>query len=261
MIRSCSLAVALVLGAVMHVMGSTAAAESTLLAPVRAHIWPHFLRATKADYDRKNLTPRQRAVIDNTVLNLSPSDRPYVRWEMWYGDVIVFVVKPSQLRSDGRSYSPSQVINDPNFFVDPADGSVFAWPPDASPRVYASRWDPTCRGPVIVVSPPPGMSSVHVSKMQPRIWTGFFKPAIVDYDRADLDLTSRDLIDRIVGSLPTAERPNVRWLRDGGSVAVFEVTLAQFCPGGQGYTASPIINEDRRYVSPIDGELITAPPE
>jgi len=240
--------------------GTEGAAAATA-PPVHVKIWPHFLKPTKADYDSKNLTPRQRAVIDNAVQTVRPSDRQYVRWEMWYGDVIVFVVTPDQLRSDGRGYSPSEVINDPNFFVDPADGSVFAWPPDSSPRVYASRWDPTCRHPMPVISPPPGISGEHRAKIRPRLWAGFFRPAIVDYDSAHLDTASRDLIDRIVGSLPTAERPNVRWLRDGDNVAVFEVTLAQFCPGGGGTTLSPIINEDRRYVSPIDGELITAPPE
>jgi len=236
---------------------ATDGAAAATPPPVHVKIWPHFLRPTKADYDSNNLTQQQRSVIDNIVASVPPAERQYVRWEMWYGDVIVFEVNPSQIRSDGRGYSPSEVINDPIFFVDPADGSVFAWPPDSSPRVYASRWDPTCRHPMPVISPPPGISGEHRSKMRPRLWGGFFRPAIVDYDSAHLDRPSRDLIDRIVGSLPTAESPNVRWLRDGDTVAVFEVTLAQFCPGGQQYVPSTVINEKNRFVSPTNGEITT----
>jgi hypothetical protein len=223
---------------------------------------PHFLKPIKADYDSQNLTQQQRSAIDYIVLTVPGPDRRYIRWEMWYGDVIVFEVKPSQKRSDGRGYSPSQIINDPNFYVDPADGSVFAGPPDSSPRIYASRWDPTCRGPLPpLISPPPGTRSEQISRIQPRIWPGFSTPTVADYDAAHLDQGSRDLIDRIVGSLPSAERPNVRWLHDGDTVAVFEVTLAQFCPGQSSYVVSPVINEPRRFVSPIDGEFSVPPPE
>jgi hypothetical protein len=97
--------------------------------------------------------------------------------------------------------------------------------------------------------------------MRAYIWPGFHRPSVADYDREHLDQKSRDLIDKIVASLPVEERPNVRWLPDSEGVAVFEVTLAQFCPGGNGVRSSPIINERRRYVDPRDGEFLTTPPD
>jgi len=239
-----------------------AAAATPSPAPVHATMWPHFFRLSNADYDREQLTTRQRAMIRDAVELVSQAERKYVRWEMWYGDPIVFEVKPSQLRSDGRGYSPSQLINDPLFYVDPADGSVFAGPPYSSPRIYASRWNPTCFDDrPIPVSPPPEARVVPTARpIPPSIWAGFLKPTIADYDAAHLDQSSREVIDHIAGSLPLAERPDVRWLRDGDKVAVFEVTLAQFCKYN-GRRASAVINMPRLYVDPLDGELFVEPPD
>ena len=239
-----------------------AAATTPSPAPVHATMWPHFFRLLNADYDSQQLTPRQRAVIRDAVALVSQADRKYVRWEMWYGDPIVFEVKPSQLRSDGRGYSPSRVINDPLFYVDPADGSVFAGPPDSSPRIYASRWNPTCfDDETIPVSPPPAARAVPTARpIPPSLWPGFLKPTIADYDAAHLDQASRELIDHIVGSLPPAERPDVRWVNDWGRIEVFEVALAQFCKY-DGYKASPVINLPRTYVNPLSGELFIEPPD
>jgi hypothetical protein len=92
-------------------------------------IWPHFLRPTPQDYSKQHLSPSFQRTINGIVRRLPTAERQYVRWLPWEHQVIVFEVKSSQLRSNGRGYYMSQVINVSNLFVDPTNGNVLAGPP------------------------------------------------------------------------------------------------------------------------------------
>lgn len=91
--------------------------------------WPDFYGPTQYDFDRKHLSPQLRRKVIALVERIPLHERLYARWLPWQGDVIVFEVRPDQIRSDGRGYSPSEAINVPGLYVDPTDGSVFAGPP------------------------------------------------------------------------------------------------------------------------------------
>ncbi|HEY7993714.1 MAG TPA: hypothetical protein VID24_05875 [Candidatus Eremiobacteraceae bacterium] len=91
--------------------------------------WPNFYGPTQSDFDRKHLSAPLRRKILALVQRIPLRERLYARWLPWQGDVIVFEVKPDQIRSDGRGYSPSPVLNEPNLYVDPTNGDIFAGPP------------------------------------------------------------------------------------------------------------------------------------
>ncbi|HET9343751.1 MAG TPA: hypothetical protein VFO25_12630 [Candidatus Eremiobacteraceae bacterium] len=91
--------------------------------------WPNFYGPTQYDFDRTHLSPKLRQKVMSIVQRIPSRERLYARWLPSQGDVIVFEVRPDQIRSDGRGYSPSKVINEKNMYVDPTDGNVFAGPP------------------------------------------------------------------------------------------------------------------------------------
>lgn len=97
--------------------------------PHVVRLWPHFLLPTANDYMQQHLAVKFQQIINGVVARLPTEERRYARWAPWDGKVVVFEIKRSQIRSDGRGYSPSPVINEPNLFVDPTNGNIFAGPP------------------------------------------------------------------------------------------------------------------------------------
>ena len=91
--------------------------------------WPNFYGPTPHDFDRAHLSAPLRRKVLALVGRIPLRERLYARWLPWQGGVIVFEVRPDQIRSDGRGYSPSTVLNEPNLYVDPTNGNVFAGPP------------------------------------------------------------------------------------------------------------------------------------
>jgi len=102
--------------------------EPLPLGPV-ASPWANFYGPTQYDFDRTHLSASLRQKVMALVQHVPIRERLYARWLPWQGGVIVFEVRPDQIRSDGRGYPPSKVLNEPNLFVDPTDGNVFAGPP------------------------------------------------------------------------------------------------------------------------------------
>jgi len=102
--------------------------EPLPLGPV-ASPWPNFYGPTQYDFDRAHLSAPLRKKVLALVERVPLHERLYARWLPWQRGIIVFEVKPDQIRSDGRGYSPSKVLNEPNLFVDPTNGNIFAGPP------------------------------------------------------------------------------------------------------------------------------------
>jgi len=86
------------------------------LSPVPS-TWTNFYGPTQYDFDRTHLPTKLRRKVTALVQHVPPRERMYARWLPWKGDVIVFEVKPDQIRGDGRGYSPSTVLNVPNLYV------------------------------------------------------------------------------------------------------------------------------------------------
>lgn len=121
--------VAILLGGLLLASCTGAGANASTSPSTSPSAAPHFYRPIAADYTQQHLSPTLQRVVDGVVKKLPASEKAYVRWLPWYGRVIVFEIKPGQVRSDGRGYSPSPVINAHNLFVDPTNGNVFAGPP------------------------------------------------------------------------------------------------------------------------------------
>jgi len=116
--------------AVVKGMPASELAKLKTPAPSVEEIWPHFLRATQDDFERRHLASHLRAVVSGIVARLPSDERPDVRWLPSGGGVAVFEIRQDQLCSGGRGFMASPVINMPGYFVDPTTGEIMPGPPD-----------------------------------------------------------------------------------------------------------------------------------
>ena len=116
--------------AVIKGMPASELAKLKTPAPSVEEIWPHFLRATQDDFERRHLAAHLRAVVSGIVARLPSDERPDARWLPFGGGVAVFEIRQDQLCSGGRGFMASPVINIPGYYVDPTTGEIMPGPPD-----------------------------------------------------------------------------------------------------------------------------------